>query len=196
MANFGLLLALVSTITGAIGVFIWNNYNSKSNTDKHKELVDKGDSIKKGVEHLTGSERLFVSPSEIVCPAKMKRDAIIVVTNNFPNPIFMVTLEIKVVEGDLDLTKDLALNCLLSGVQQPKYFSCQIPAINARSAFNIAAIIDAGKYQKTSKIKLSIAGYTDEPMPNFSMDSVKELPKTIQLPKGFIPEVHKNDTDK
>lgn len=210
MANFGLLLVLIGGLCIAFGGFIWNKFSSKANAEKHKELLANGDSIKTDVDQakeeviktvdevkkqLTANERLFVSPEQILIPAKGSREIPIVVTNNFPYPIFMVVVEMKVVNGDLDMSTDLMPTPLpAGGVWQAKYLSYQIPQINGHTSENIALRINGNKYKSSSKITLKVVAYMKEPMPNFSMDSTHQLPKTIKVPDGFVPKVYKNDS--
>lgn len=203
MANFGLLLVLIGGIVVAIGGYIWNKFSSKSNRERHLEIMARGDSINKNVtngvdeikKQMTVNEHILITPAEIIIPAKFSRDVPIVITNNYSYPVFMVVLELKITEGELDLSTNFQLTPPGNGILKSKYISCQIPQINSKATANLLAKINGGKYLEASKIKLSIVGFLKEPTPDFTMDKMDSLPKTIQLPDGFIPPFQKNDTD-
>ena len=186
MAHLALILIVAGGISAVIGTLLWNLSLRKSNIERHQEVL----------KQFSKNENIFVTPPEIIVPAKASRDVPIVITNNYPYPVFMVVLEIKVIEGDLDLTTNFLLEPMFSGIQQPKYFTIQIPQMNGNTSDNLLVKINGSRYDKPSTIKLSIQVYMKEPTPNFSMDSMRELPKTIKLPDGFVPPVYKPDTNK
>ena len=136
-------------------------------------------------------EGVFVTPSEIIIPAKANRDLPVIIRNNYPFPIFMVILQIKVKEGNLDLSKDFFFLPLNPGIWQSKYFTSQLQGIDAGSSNQCLIKINGGNYESYSKIELSIVGYMKEPAPNFSMPNMDSFPKTKQVPDGFIPKMYK-----
>jgi hypothetical protein len=148
-----------------------------------KESIDKSKEEK--------YEGIFVTPSEIIIPAIANRDIPVIIRNNYPYPIFMVTLQIKVKDGNLDLSKDFLFLPLNPGIWQSKYFTSQLPGIDAGSSYQCLIKINGGNYESPSKIELSIVGYMKEPAPNFSMPNMDSLPKTIKVPDGFMPKMYK-----
>ena len=216
MANIGLIMVLVGAIIVALGGFIWNKYSGKVNNEKHLQLLDQGNSIKdnvkeakdqtsKGInelkEHITTevkrqvvkSEIILVSPGKILIPANASRDVSVVITNNHDYPVFSVSLELKVIDGELDLSTNFLLLPLCgAGVRQSKYYSCAIPQINARASVNFIARVDGYKYSKSSKIKLSVLSYMKEPAEDFTMQGMRELPQTIKFPDGFVSKIYPN----
>lgn len=148
-----------------------------------KESIDKSNEAKyKGI---------FVTPSEIIIPAKADRELPIIIRNNNPYPVFLVILEIKVKDGNLDLSKDFLFLPLNPGIWQPKYFTSQLPVIDAVSSIQCLIKINGGNYESPSKIELSIVGFMKEPAPNFSMPNMNHLPETINVPDGFTPKIYK-----
>ncbi len=135
---------------------------------------------------------IFVTPKEILIPIKAGREIPIVITNNFQFPVFMIGLEFRVLEGDfnIDFWNNFTTQPLLGGgFCGPKHVSCQIPGILAKSSVSYLLTINTKDFKKETKIEVSVTSYTKQPVPNFWENNQKELPKTIKVPEGFIPEI-------
>lgn len=179
-----------------------------NNRDRQNAVIRQGNEVKdqvqeskietqKGVEEIkkeiTKNEKLFVTPSEIIIPAKAERDVSLVITNSKPFPIFMGILEFEVEEGDIDLSNDCLILPFETGLHKPKYMSYQISQINAGSTANLLVKVDGKKYMNASRVKVKLSQYMKEPGPNFSMSVGDSLPKTITVPKDFVPKFYKNE---
>lgn len=165
--------------------------NSTKNTDELKEYITKG--VKDVKMEMRKDEIILVSPSEIITPANAAREVPLVITNNHDYPVFFISFELKVTEGEIDMTSDFLLTPFYGGgFWGPKSYSCSIPQINARGTINFLVKIDGNKYSKPSKIKLTVSSYMKEPPPIFSMAGQTDLPKTLKLPDGFMPKVYPN----
>jgi hypothetical protein len=145
---------------------------------------------KKADQEKTVYDKILITPSEIIVPAHASRNVPITVTNNYRYPVYMVVVEITVQEGDIDLSKDFIP--FGSGLWQSKYVSCQIAQINSGNAVTYNWSIDGSKYNNPSRIKLSVVNYLKEPAPEFTLHGIDSLPKTIKLPKGFVPPMSEN----
>lgn len=145
---------------------------------------------KKHDEIKSAYDKILITPPEIILPAHASRSLPITITNNFPYPVFMVVVEITVLEGDIDLSKDFIP--FGNGIWQSKYVSCQIDQINSRGVAAYIWNIDGSQYSNSSKIKLSIVGYLKEPSPNFILHGIDSFLEKIEFPEGFIPPINEN----
>ena len=135
------IVGVLLTIGGIIVTVIAQVRNASA--DK-QEIINtaksEGDSVRSKIDQLTEYQKLLLSPQTIAIAAKIDRHIPIVITNNFPYPVFMVVIEIKITEGNFDL-KDMIIQPLQTGIAQSKYMTCQIPQINQGATANLIASI-------------------------------------------------------
>lgn len=135
-------------------------------------------------------KKILINKHMVVVPAHTIVDIPIVITNNYPYPVFDVIIVFEVLEGDIDMEKNFVP--FGNGVWRSKYVSCQINQMNSLGNYTYFWHIDASNYDHTSRIKLSVPTYSLEPFPNFSIHS-DTLPKTISLPPDFIPNTQRKN---
>jgi hypothetical protein len=157
-----------------------------------------GNKIINNVTYLTDKEtnesiefkKILITPEVILVPAYSSRDVPIVITNNFPFPVFMSLLEVQLEEGNFNfITNPIMLG---SGTLNEKFMTCHIPQINSGESFTYIWKINGDSSQNHIKIKLAITKYCKEPAPNFSIGNIQTLPKTIQVPEGLMPIFYDN----
>ncbi len=190
------ILGVILTVAGIIVTVIAQTRNSsKDKQDIISTAKNEGDSTRKRLDQISEGtaqyEKLVLTPETISIPAKINRAIPIVVTNNFPYPVFMVVIEIKVTKGKFDL-KDIDLQPLGIGVWQSKYMTFQIPQINQGASITLMATIQGGSYSEHSEIQLSLTKYFKEPVTGFTMDNMDSLPKEIKVPDNFFPKPSDN----
>ncbi len=190
------ILGVLLTIGGIIVTIIAQNRNSaKDKSDIITTSKNEGDSVRRKIDQLTEGtaeyQKILLTPENIAVAAKVNRDIPIVVTNNFPYPVFMVVIKIVLTKGNFDLN-NMLIQPLGVGIWQSKYMTYQIPQINQGASVNLIATIRGASYSEHSEIKLSIVKYFKEPVTNFTMEKMDSLPKTIKLPDNFIPKPSDN----
>jgi hypothetical protein len=70
-----------------------------------------------------------------------------------------------------------------------KYISGHVPAILGKSSATHIFTINTKDFEKATRIEVEVSSYTKQPVPNWFQDNQKDLPNTMQLPEGFIPEI-------
>lgn len=146
------------------------------------------DDVKRLIDEKAKYQKILITPTEVFVPAHGSKNVPIVITNNYPYPVFMVVVVLAVQEGDINLTEDVVP--FGSGLWQTKYLSCQIPQINSGASITIDRNFDGSKYANSSTIKISVDGYFKEPVSDFFLHNVDTIPKTLQI--GKVPEYQHN----
>ncbi len=102
------ILGVLLTIGGIIVTLIAQTRNSSK--DKYDIITtskNEGDSVRRKIDQLAEGtaeyRKILLTPEIILVAAKVNRDIPIVVTNNFPYPVFMVVIEIVLTKGSFDL---------------------------------------------------------------------------------------------
>lgn len=193
--NILTILGIIFLCIGAVGGILLAIGQWQGTASDKKDIIESGNKNKEEIVNRIDSneefKKILVTPNKILLPANSSRDLPVVVTNNYPYPVFMVVLEIKV-KGNIDLTKDFEIMPMGSGIWQAKYYTIQIPQINGGQAINLAMKLNGANYHDASELDLAVVHYLKDPTPNFTLHNVHGLPKTIKVPDGFMPPGFEN----